>query len=89
MAKLIKIQREEPRPLIVCSHCKKTIAIDLKPFNKDPTKILQDKCVKCGGTIFVGILILSHKDHQQLLNAIGTVIQTLNTSSGQLILGKN
>jgi hypothetical protein len=87
MAELIKIQREEPRPQIVCPHCKSTIAIDIKPFAPDPTKIMEDKCIKCGGSICVGLLILSHKSMRQLLIAIQAVITTLNT--GNLIVGKN
>ena len=85
MGKLIKIQREEPRPEIICPHCKTRIAIDIKPFAPDPTKIMEDKCVKCGGKICVALLILSHKDMRQLLIAIQTVINALNT--GNLITG--
>ena len=85
MAKLIKIQREEQRPEIICPHCKSRIAIDIKPFAPDPTKIMQDKCIKCHGEICVGLLILAHKDMRQLLLSIQAVIQTLNT--GNLITG--
>lgn len=86
MGKLIQIQKEEAKPEIVCPHCKERIAVDIRPFAPDPTKIMQDKCVKCRGEICVGLLILSHKDMRQLLIAIQAVIQTLNT--GNLVLGK-
>lgn len=76
----------DTRPKIICLHCKKEILIDITQFKDDPTKILRDNCTRCGGELFVGVLILSHKDLKQLLLAIQQVVESLNT--GNLIIGE-
>lgn len=75
MGDVIQLGREVKPPLIICPHCRKEIRIDITPFSKDVSKILRDKCVKCGGEIHVGILILSHPRLDGLLQSITKTIQ--------------
>lgn len=78
MGELIQINRDSNPPLIVCPHCKQQIQIDITPFAKDVSKILRDKCSKCGGEIVVGVLILANVSLDKLLVNIQTVVQALN-----------
>lgn len=87
MGELIKIQKEEVKPRVVCGHCKNEILIDIKPFSQDCTKIMQDKCPNCNGTLFVGLLILSHPKMNGLLQCIERVINALSNAS-QIIGGE-
>lgn len=79
MAELITIERQENRPRVICNHCKKEILIDILPFASDVTQILRDKCPKCHGEIFVGLLILCHKDMRSLLGSIQVVIDAIRS----------
>ena len=75
----------DKRPKVVCLHCKQQILMDITPFKDDASKIFKDNCPRCGGMLYTGILILSHKDMRQLLLAIQRVVEALNT--GNLVLG--
>ena len=83
MGKLISIGRDEDekRPRIICPHCKETILMDIKPFERNVAKIMQSNCPKCRGVIFVGLLILSHPDLQGLTQCIQLVVNTINTDN--------
>lgn len=81
----IKIVGEDKTPRIICQHCKQQIPIDISAFAKDCTKILRDSCPKCKGEIFVGILILSHKSHYNLLQSIKLVVNNLQSDNQLLI----
>jgi hypothetical protein len=77
MGELIKLQQESKPPLIICPHCKKEVNIDITPFSKDVSKILRDKCTKCGGEIHVGVLILSHPRLDGILGAINNCVMAM------------
>lgn len=81
MGDVIKINRDIQPPLIICGNCKNQIRIDIKPFSEDVSKILRDKCPKCGGELNVGILILSHPRLEGLLQAIQACVQAMNTGN--------
>lgn len=81
MGDLIQVQPEVKPPTIICPHCQNEILIDLAPFNKDVSKILRDNCVRCGGEIHVGTLILSHRDLKGLLSCIQIVVSSLNAGN--------
>lgn len=81
MGELIKIQKEELKPRIVCGHCKEEILIDLEAFRADCTKILRDTCPKCRRELFVGIMIFAHPKLQGLLSIIQTVLTALSGAS--------
>lgn len=83
MGKLISIGKDEgeTRPRIVCPHCKQTILMDIKPFEKNVAKLMQSNCPKCRGVIFVGLLILSHPDLEGLVKCIQLVVETINTKN--------
>jgi hypothetical protein len=87
MGELIKIQREELRPRIVCMHCKKEMLIDLDPFKADITKVMRDKCIHCKKEIVVGILILGHKTLPMLLGCLQIITETIN-SQNQILGGE-
>ena len=81
MSNLIQIQNQDLRPRTICQHCQKEILIDIMPFSKDCTKIMQDKCPNCHGKLFVGILILAHPDMNGLLKCIQIVIDAMQGSN--------
>jgi len=87
MAEIIKIQHEENKPRVICNHCKQEILIDIMPFANDVTQILRDRCPKCYKEIFVGVLILCHKDMRSLLGSIQVVIDAIQ-SPDKIIGGK-
>lgn len=86
MSELIKIQRDETKPMIICPKCKAQIFIDLTPFTNDVSKILRDNCYKCGGELHVGVLILSNPTLNGLLQAI-QVVSTALAKAGKLFMG--
>lgn len=87
MGKLIEIMKDESdtRPRIICPHCKQAILVSIKPFEKNVAKIMQDKCPKCRGVIFMGLLILAHPDLQGLISCIKLVVETVNTKNKILL----
>ena len=87
MGKLITITRDEneKRPRIVCPHCKEIILMDIRPFEKDVSKLMQSNCPKCGGLIFVGLLILAHPDLKGLVSCIQLVVETIDTKNKILV----
>ena len=87
MGELIKIQREESKPRIICGHCKQEILIDIRPFAQDCTKILRDVCPKCKTELFVGIMILAHPKIEGLLSIIKTLVDSLKIKN-KIIGGK-
>ena len=88
MGELITIKREEDRPRLKCPHCHNIIAIDIKPWQKDCTKIMEDKCPKCNAIIVVGLLIIAHKDMRSFLGALKSIIDFVN-SQNQILGGGN
>jgi len=74
----IEIVERYSKPKIICSHCKSEILIDITPFKDNVAQILQDKCVRCGGTLFVGVLILAHPDLQGLAHCISLATNAVN-----------
>ena len=83
MGKLINIGRDEgePTPRIVCPHCKETILMTIKPFEKNVSKLMQSNCPKCRGVIYTGLLILAHPDLKGLISCIQLVVDTINTKN--------
>jgi hypothetical protein len=77
MGELIRITQESKTPTIICPYCKEEIRVDIQPFRDDVSKILRDKCLKCGGEINVGVLILSHRSLKELLGCINIVVDAL------------
>ena len=75
---LIKVQQNQKPPMIKCPKCEDIFYIDIKPWTKDVSKVMQDNCPKCGHVIFVSLLILSHPNLQGLLEMIKKIITTLD-----------
>ncbi len=78
MGELINLGGQKQQPRVVCPHCEEVIAIDIKPFATDVSKILRDNCPKCRGEIFVGVLILCHQSLNGMLASLQTVIQAVD-----------
>jgi len=81
MGQLIEIKREEDKPRLKCPHCKRTILIDIRPWEKDATKIMSDRCPQCHGEIVVGLLIMAHKNMPLFLGALKAVIDFVNSQN--------
>ena len=87
MGELIKIQREDLRPRVICGSCKEEILIDISPFRQDCTKILRDVCPKCKAKLFVGIMIIAHPKLQGVIAILQTILNALAPAS-KIIGGK-
>ena len=83
----IEIIDRQPRPKVICPHCKMEIAIDITPFKDNVAQILADNCVKCKGQIFVGILILCHPSPDGMAYCVNACINAINTQN-KIIGGK-
>lgn len=71
-------KREAAPPIIICSHCKNEIQIDITNWKDDVTKVMQDKCPKCHGTLFVCMFLLAHKDLKMLMQCVQAVTEALS-----------
>lgn len=80
-AKVISIGDGPNVPRSKCPHCQKVMIVDVILFKDDAAKIMQSKCPYCGGTIFTGLLILSHPDLHGLGKCIEIVVDALNPGS--------
>lgn len=85
MGEIIRVNSNRKPSMIICSKCKKEVLIDITPFAKDITNVMQDKCPGCGAQIFVGVLILSHPELKGLLQCIMTVIEALKPGNMNLV----
>lgn len=81
MSKTIEIVERYPKPKIVCPHCKNEILIDITPFKDNVAQMVKDNCVRCGGEIFVGILILAHPSPEGLAYCVNACIQAVDTQN--------
>lgn len=75
---VIEIIERYPKPKIICMHCKQEILIDITPFKDNVAQIMQDKCIRCGGDIFVGILILAHPTIEGLSYCVNAAVNAVN-----------
>lgn len=87
MASPIEIVERYPKPKVVCGHCRHEILIDISPFKDNVAQIMKDNCVRCGGEIFVGILIMAHTDLNGLAHCVNTAVTAVNAQ--HTILGGN
>lgn len=85
MGEIIQIM-ENDSPRVICPHCKETINMFLKPWGKDVTKIMQDKCPKCRGNIVIGLLILCDINMQRFLSSLRAMVDA--ASKANMIGGK-
>lgn len=84
-AKVIQIGQEPNVPRSICQHCKKVMEVDITLWKDDAAKVIQSKCPYCGGTIFSGMLILSHPDLKGLMYCIQQVVEALNPGNKLLL----
>jgi len=84
MSKIIKLPdstqpkievMEDRRPRVQCPKCKQIFMMDIRPFEKDITKPIRDKCIKCGQELHVALLILMNPNLRLLYAAIQACIQ--------------
>ncbi len=76
--KVVELIKEPNYPRSMCPHCKKIMKVDITLFKDNASKILQSNCPYCGGTIFSGMLLLSHPELAGLMKCIQIVVETLN-----------
>lgn len=74
---IITIEHQD-LPRTKCPHCKNEILLDIEPWKKDVTKIMQDKCPKCGGVIIVAMMIFANADMKTMLSCIQLVADTVS-----------
>lgn len=74
MGELITIEREEDKPRLACPHCKQHIYVDIDPWKKDMTKVMQDKCPKCHGNIIVGLIMIADVNMPKFLSVIRAIV---------------
>lgn len=85
MGELIELGGQKQQPRVICPYCQEVIAIDIKPFAADVSKILRDNCPKCRGEIYVGVLILCHQNLNGMLRSIQTVIEAVDPKNKLLL----
>jgi len=84
---LTKIEMGESKlPKVICPHCKKVIEFDILTFRYRVSEIMATKCPFCGGSLYVGILILVQTDMPALANMIQNAVQVLSPKNN--IMGK-
>jgi DNA-directed RNA polymerase subunit RPC12/RpoP len=76
---------EDHKPRVVCPHCLQEILINIMPFKDNVSQIISEKCPRCGGEIFVGLLILCHPKFQGLMSTIQRIVDAANPK--QRIIG--
>lgn len=81
MGRIEVLDDHQPKPKIICPHCKQTILIDIMPFKDNVSQIMADNCVKCGGKIFVGILILCHPTMEGLSYCVNACVEAISTNN--------
>ena len=83
----IKLLRDEKdtAPQAICPHCKKTMMVDITPFQKDITKPMQSNCVHCGGVIFTSLLIFMETDLMRLYKVIAAIVQMTSPANQKLM----
>lgn len=87
MGSPIEIIERHPKPKVICPHCKQQILIDITPFKDNVAQIMKDNCVRCGGVIFVGLLILAHPTMEGLAYCINACVNAVN-SQNKIIGGR-
>jgi Zn ribbon nucleic-acid-binding protein len=79
------IQINEPKePAIICPRCSAHNIIDISIWREDVTKIFEDKCRSCGGSIVVGMLIISDETMPKLLHCIQAMVQMYSQTKTNL-----
>lgn len=76
---------EDNRPKSICPHCKDIMIMDIMPFKDNISLIMQDNCPRCGGNIFVGLLILSNSSLKGLYSSIQIVIDAIDPKNKLLV----
>ncbi len=71
-------QTEKKPARIICPYCKQEILIDIRSFNDNISDVIKDNCIKCGGAIHVGLLILAHPDLTGLYTCIQMCTEAMN-----------
>ena len=82
---IIQVNENAIPSMITCGHCKNKILIDITPFGKDVSNVLQDKCPKCHGTLYVGVLILSDVSVRGLGIAVQACVQAMERGHVNLV----
>lgn len=73
------IQVEEKQiPRVPCPYCKKALAIDLRPFQDDVTKVMESKCPYCFNTLFTAMTLLTHKNLNGLMETLSAMYTAVN-----------
>lgn len=66
----IVVKDNDRAPQGICPHCKRTLLLNLSPFQEDMSSIVQTKCPLCAGDIFTACLVLVHGNPEGLANTI-------------------
>jgi hypothetical protein len=77
----IEVINQPNQPIVICPRCEGKNHIDISPWKDDVTRIMEDKCVKCGGTIVVGMLILADIHMARLLQTVQAVIAVIKNQN--------
>lgn len=83
----IQLLNQENIPKIICPHCKSVIPINLREWENDCTRIVSDRCPKCNGDAYFGILILASKTLPRLASTIQGILSAIG-GENQIIGGK-
>lgn len=87
MGQVVEAFNQNDQPRQICPHCKKIFLIDITPWKNNVTQILKTNCTKCGGQVFVGMLLLSSADLRNLVGNIQSVVDLFNKGQANVLLG--
>lgn len=72
--------KEKQTPRVPCPYCKKKLAMDIRPFQDDVTKIIESKCPYCNKVLFSAMTILTHRN----LNGLMETLQAMYVAMQQV-----
>jgi len=65
-------------PKNICPHCERELHLMIDAFKPEITKIVSSNCPHCNGEIFAAVMIITTKTHQEILNAVQSVLNMFN-----------
>lgn len=71
----IEIIGERKTPKLVCGRCKNIVAVDIRPFQEDMSRLAQVDCPHCRTPIFCGLLLLGNTSFEGLLEQLSAINQ--------------
>jgi uncharacterized Zn-finger protein len=73
--------KEKQTPRVQCPYCKSKMAVDLRPFQDDVTKIMESTCPYCNRVLYTAMTILTHRNVNGLMETLQAMYIAVNQVS--------